>query len=53
MIQISKRKFYFYLIIVIGLILASYYSGYKFGRLIEEEEWLELVNRPECECLKV
>lgn len=52
-IQISTKKFYLYLAVVIFCILIGFYSGFRLGRTVEKQEWLELVNKPECECLRI
>lgn len=45
MINITRQKYYFYLILVGLLILVSFYSGFELGRSVEKDEWLEIVDR--------
>jgi len=40
------RRFWFYFVFTLISILVSFWSGFRLGRSVEKNEWLELVNPP-------
>lgn len=46
-----RNRFYFYMVLLVVCIGVSFWSGFRAGKEIEKAEWLDIVNKPECECL--
>jgi hypothetical protein len=38
-----KNRFYFYLILLVACIVISFYSGFKWGRELENDHWIKAI----------
>ncbi|MBL7872095.1 MAG: hypothetical protein JNM78_10815 [Cyclobacteriaceae bacterium] len=41
-----KRRFWLYIVFTLFCIAVSFWSGFRLGREVEKQEWLELGNPP-------
>jgi hypothetical protein len=43
-VRIPQWRWYFYICLMVGFILIAFYSGYRLGRTVEREEWIDIID---------